>query len=304
MERVIPIDLLKTFLVLYEHKSFSKTGEIVGRSQSAVSLQMRRLQEIAEGPLFTNSGKTLALTEQGRVLLDYAEQIIKLNDECMSRLHGRLIKGIVRIGIPSDFAITYLPRILGRFSQDNPNIELDVQCDLSSDLRQSIRDQNYDLVLCLHDGQPSEFLEGTWRDPAVWVGSRTHNLARLRPLPLVLFPEGCQYRNRIIQTLQNHDIAFRVVYSSSNMAGNQAAIQSGLGLTVLSRTTVPPYLKDLPQTPDLPDLGTVEIGLYWNKRGATKATQQLASYLSGILDRRLGSRPTGETAPDDEIGAG
>ena len=141
IERVIPVDLLKTFLVLRENHSFSKTAEVVGRSQSAVSLQMKRLQEIAGSPLFTSSGKSMFLTQQGEILYDYARQIVGLNDECVNRLDGNVLMGTIRIGIPSDFAITFLPRILGRFTEANPNIALDVKCDLSAELTRMIDDQ-------------------------------------------------------------------------------------------------------------------------------------------------------------------
>ncbi len=287
IDRVIPIDLLKTFLVLRENHSFSKTAEVVGRSQSAVSLQMKRLQEIAGSPLFTSSGKSMFLTQQGEILYDYARQIVGLNDECVNRLDGNVLMGTIRIGIPSDFAITFLPRILGRFTEANPNIALDVQCDLSAELTRMIDDRSYDIVVALDDGRPSRHLAKLWRDTVVWVGWQAHEVYQNRPLPLVLFPEGCQYRVRIVQALGQKSIPYRVVYSSSNMAGNHAAIQAGLGVTALSKHTVPPYLQEIPKTKYLPALDSVDIGIYWNPRGATKATQELAEFLTNILDKRM-----------------
>jgi DNA-binding transcriptional LysR family regulator len=291
IDRSIPIDLLKTFLVLLENHSFSKTAEQVGRSQSAISLQMKRLQDIAGSPLFTSSGKSLSLTQQGEVLFDYARQIVKLNDECINRLDGNLLTGTIRIGIPSDFAITFLPRILGRFTEANPNIALDVKCDLSAELTRMIDDRDCDLVLALDDGHPSRYLAKLWREPVAWVGWKTHEVYKTRPLPLVLYPERCQYRARIIQTLGRKGIPYRIVYSSSNMAGNHAAIQAGLGVTALSKSTIPPYLYELPITKFLPPLDSVDVGFYWNPRGATKATQELAEFLVGILDRKLTPLP-------------
>lgn len=287
IDRVIPIDLLKTFLVLRENHSFSKTADVVGRSQSAVSLQMKRLQEIAGSPLFTSSGKSMFLTQQGEVLYEYARQIIRLNDECVNRLDGDVLMGTIRIGIPSDFAITFLPRILGRFTEANPNIALDVKCDLSADLTRSIDERGYDIVVALDDGRPSRYLAKLWRDNVSWVGWQSLDVHQKRPLPLVLFPEGCQYRLRIVQALGQQDIPYRVVYSSSNMAGNHAAIQAGLGVTALSKHTIPPYLHEIPKTKHLPTLNDVDIGIYWNARGATKATQELATFLTNILDKRL-----------------
>lgn len=286
-DRAIPIDLLKTFLVLIENHSFSKTAEVVGRSQSAVSLQMKRLHDVAGSPLFTSSGKSLSLTQQGEILLEYARQMIKLNDECVNRLDGNLLMGTIRIGIPSDFAITFLPRILGRFTEANPNIALDVQCDLSADLTRMVEERDYDLVLALDDGRPSRHLTKLWREPVSWVGWKTYEVYKNRPVPLVLFPDGCQYRARIAQALGRKNIPYRIVYSSSNMAGNHAAIQAGLGVTALSKSTIPPYLHEIPKTKYLPDLDSVDVGIYWNVRGATKATQELAEFLINILDKKL-----------------
>ncbi len=283
----LPTDLLKTFLVLVRTKSYSRTGEIIGRSQSAVSLQMRRLQDTAGSALFTEAGKQMELSEQGRILHDYAQQIVRLSDECLARLQGEFVVDTIRIGIPSDFAITYLPRILGRFVDANPNISLDVRCDLSGDLIRRIKDQAYDVVLCLYDGEPHRLLRKTWREPVVWVGEPGHALAKRRPLPLVLFPDGCQYRERVLKSLRRADIKHKIVYSSANLTGNQAAIEAGLGLTALSQLTIPPGLHELDEPGDLPELEDANIALYWNPKGATRATQELVGFLGGALNHKF-----------------
>ena len=287
--RSIPIDLLKTFLVLLENRSFSRTAEKVGRSQSAVSLQMKRLQEISRSPLFTSSGKSLSLTEQGGILSEYAQKIIELNDECVDRLDGNLLTGTIRIGTPSDFAITFLPQIIRRLIRIHPNISLEVTCGLSADLIHMIDDRQCDVVLALHDGCTSRYLVKLWRESISWVGWETgdHEVYMRKPLPLVLFPEQCQYRARIVQALENKRIPYRIVYSSPHMAGNYAAIQAGLGITALSKRSIPPYLHELPNTEYLPSLGSVDVGIYWNPRGATKVTRELTDSLVRILDRKL-----------------
>jgi DNA-binding transcriptional LysR family regulator len=169
----LPTDLLKTFIVLVRTKGDSRTGEVIGRSQSAMSLQMRRLQEIAGSALFTDAGKRMELSEQGRILHNYAQKIMRLSDECLARLQGEFVVDTIRISIPSDFTITYLPRILGRFVDANPDIALDVRCDLSGDLIQRIKDQAYDAVLCLYDGEPHRLISMyrlTSRGDADWDG--------------------------------------------------------------------------------------------------------------------------------------
>ncbi len=287
MERILPTDILRTFLVLTKTRSFSRTGEEIGRSQSAVSLQMRRLQTIVGSPILTNTGKSLALTPQGEIILEYAKQIVALNDECVSRLDGGILSGTIRVGIPSDFALSFLPQLLGRFSEANPDIALEVTCELSADLTGRLSRHEFDVVLAVHGDRPSLHLTDLWREPMAWVSSRSHDLRARRPLPLVLFPDGCQYRVRVLGALRRRGVPYKVVYSSSNLAGNQAAIESGLGLTAISKSTVPPTLRSLAACEELPPLDDVDIGLFWNPHGATRAIRELAAFLVQVLDRKL-----------------
>ena len=287
MERILPIDLLRTLLVLARTRSFSRTGDEIGRSQSAVSLQMRRLQHIVGSPVLTNSGKSFGLTPQGEIVLEYAKQIVALNDECVGRLDGGILTGTIRVGIPSDFALSFLPQLLGRFSEDHPDVALDVTCELSRDLIAGLARNDFDIVLAVHDDTPTAPLTDLWREPMAWVGSQIHDLRAERPLPLVLFPDGCQYRLRVLSALRRHDIPYKIVYSSSNLAGNQAAIESGLGLTAISTSTVPPTLRALPPCAELPVLDDFDIGLFWNPGGATGAMRALSAAMVRVLDGKL-----------------
>lgn len=292
-KRAIPIEFLKSFLVLLENHSFSQTAVEVGRSQSAISLQIKRLEEVAGTPILTSSGKSLSLTQQGQILYEYAKQIVQLNDECINRLDGNLLVGKIRIGIPSDFALAFLPLILGRFTETHPNVSIDVKCELSFDLRQTIDSQECDIVLALDDGKPTRYLQSSWRDPVSWIGLRSHSVHRNSPLPLVLFPEPCQYRERIIRTLTKSNIPYRILFTSQSIVGNHAAIQSGLGIAALSKHSIPPYLQELPKSHNLPALDDVQVGIYWNARGATKATLELGEYLSEALTSKLKKIPRG-----------
>ena len=304
MERILPIDLLRTLLVLARTRSFSRTGEEIGRSQSAVSLQMRRLQQMVGSPLLTNSGKAFGLTPQGGIVLEYAKQIVALNDECVGRLDGGILTGTIRVGIPSDYALSFLPQLLGRFSETHPDVALDVTCELSRDLIGGLTRHTFDIILAVHDDRTTAHMTDQWREPMAWVGCRDHDLRARRPLPLVLFPDGCQYRLRVLSALQRRDIPYRIVYSSSNLAGNQAAIESGLGLTAISTRTVPPSLCALPPCRELPALDDFDIGLFWRPAGATGAIRTLAAAIVEVLDRELSRLETpGPKAPAHGTGA-
>lgn len=289
MTRNIPTELLRTFLELVDTKSFSQTASRIGRTQSTVSLQMKRLQEIAGAPLTTSSGKDLALTQTGALVESYAKRILDLNDECVRFLEGKVLGGTIRIGIPSDFAIALLPTALGRFSIDFPDVSLEVTCRVSSELIQMLDAGDLDIVVALDEIRNSRHLQSIWNDPVVWIGRASQQLHKLRPLPVVMFPDRCLYRARIFQTLTRHSIPYRIAFSSESMAANQSAIEAGLGVTALSRHSIPPNMTILPPTPDLPDLPDVHVGLYWNSRGAAEATSKLAEFLGKILIAKLGT---------------
>ena len=160
-------------------------------------------------------------------------------------------------------------------------------CELSRDLIGGLARNAFDVVLAVHDDRSTAHLTDQWREPMAWVGSKAHDLRARRPLPLVLFPDGCQYRLRVLSALRRRDIPYRIVYSSSNLAGNQAAIESGLGLTAISQSTVPPTLRPLPPCAELPALDDFDIGLFWNPAGATGAIRALTAAMVDVLDRRL-----------------
>ena len=210
-----------------------------------------------------------------------------LNDECVGRLDGGILTGTIRVGIPSDYALSFLPQLLGRFSESHPDVALDVTCELSRDLISGLTQNGFDIVLAVHDDRSTAHMTDQWREPMAWVGSQAHDLRARRPLPLVLFPDGRPYRLRVLSALQRRDIPYRIVYSSSNLAGNQAAIESGLGLTAISTSTVPPSLHALPPCAELPALDDFDIGLFWRPGGATGAIRALAAAIVGVLDREL-----------------
>lgn len=285
----IPIDLLRTFMTLVETRSFTEAGERVGRSQSTVSLQIRKLVEICDAPLFSGSGKDITLTQTGRHLADFGRKIIDLNDECMRFIEGKSLAGKIRIGIPSDFAISFLPATLGRFSVDFPDVTLEVTCQMSASLLRQLGEGKLDIVVALDDGRTSNYLQAVWRDPMVWVGRLSLQIGAIRPLPLVLFTDECVYRSNLLGALKESQIPYRVAFSSESMAANQSAIEAGLGITALSHHSIPQPMHQLPDGSGLPALPSVSIGLFWNPRGSTATICALAEFLRQVLDGKMGS---------------
>lgn len=244
--------LLRTFVVLAETRSFSRTAERIGRSQSAVSTQIQKLESLLDRTLFDRDRRNVRLTEDGEKLLGYARQILRLSEAVIHRFREPDVAGEVRFGSPEDFATFYLPEILAGFVASFPRVLLHVNCDLTLRLIDGFKADGYDLIVIKQD--PDAIHPGAqplWRERLVWVGGpdcapgmdfeaacRTFG-HRAHPVPLVLSPSPCVYRHRAVTALDAAQTAWTVSYSSPSLAGATAAVKAGLGLSVLPRTMVP-----------------------------------------------------------------
>lgn len=219
-------------------------------------------------------------------MLDYARRILLLNDEALGSLTRPLLAGHVRVGTPNDFAISFLPRILGRFAARHPNVTLDVTCDLSVNLIEHFRGgrSDLDIVLAMHGEDSMAGAARQWSERLVWVADPATSVHLRRPLPLVVYPKGCIYRRRIGQALDRAGVPWRVVYCSPSLAGLQAAIVAGLGVTVLARTTVPEGLAVLEPGRALPPLADVSIGLHRRRARLSVAAARLVDFIGESLD--------------------
>lgn len=279
----LPTDLLRTFITVIDSGGFTRAGELLGRSQPAISLQIKRLEGLIGDPLFKRNGRALVATDIGRMVLGYARQILALNDEVMARIDQPKVVGGIRLGIPNEFAGSFLPEILGKFAQAHPEITLEVGCDLSTNLLARLDDGEFDLVFALHDTPPDGNPDQNWPEELVWVGSPHHAAHLKSPLPLIVAPLGCIYRKRIIETLDQVGKPWRIAYSSPSFGGINAGVQAGLGVTVLARSTVTEGLRVLPEHHDLPRLGTVRVALHYPDRVVAPALGRLIEFMSAQL---------------------
>src|SRR5690242_1568476 len=185
MTALIDIDQLRTFIAIAETGSFTKAAEFVHKTQSAVSMQMKRLEERLDRPIFVRDGRTSKLTEDGERLLDYARRIVKLNVEALAAFSSAALSGRVRLGVPDDYADRYLPEIMARFSHVYPAVELSVFCEPSIELAARIDAHELDLAIITNceAGRPAETFR---RERVLWVTSRRHAIYRQEPLPLAL----------------------------------------------------------------------------------------------------------------------
>jgi len=284
----LPMDLLRTFVAIEDLGGFTQAGTVLGRSQPAISLQMKRLEEMVEVQLLIRSGG-MKLTEEGQMFYKYARQILELNDTAISRLTAPSVSGSVKLGLPNDFEVSFLPMTLSKFSRAYPDVTLDVQTDLSVNLRQDFKKGCYDLVMLMDEYPNHSFKENDFiAEPLAWISGSGFILKPDQPLPLVLYPKGCIYRQHITTALNKANIPWRVLYSTSSLLGIHAAIEAGLGISALAINTAPNTLTNNGAHQRLPELGKVTIGFHYDHAGLGPAAGRLLDYLRRGLQRTRG----------------
>ncbi len=276
----LPMDLLRSFVSVAQLNSITKAGELLGRSQPAITLQMQRLEELVDETLLVRNGKNMDLSEAGDRLYEYANQILSLNDLAVSEFSKSAVTGKIRLGIPSEFATVLLPKIVSRFAKAYPNVTLEVNCELSKNLLTKSGKASHDLILALQDDPNAKDSALVKTDPLVWVAGSDMTSQKVSVVPLIVASQGCIYRNRAIRMLDKSKQPWQIVYTNPDLTGIQYAIQEGLGVTVLAKSTVPDNLKILRPSPRFPELGYVGISLLFTGRHRkNEALQLLAEYL-------------------------
>lgn len=250
---------IQSFIAVAESGSFTKASERVGRTQSAISQQMSKLEQLLGKSLFVR-GKSFTLTPEGEIFLGYAKQIFSLHREAMDRFKEPELEGEVRFGLPEDFASVFLSDVLADFARIHPRILLNIECDLTLNLFDRFKKKEFDLVL-VKMTRPDDFPNGqeVWTEPLEWVGDES--LIQLgKPVPLVLSPQPCVYRTAAIQALEAAGHSWRLIFSSASHAGKAAAVKAGMGITVLPRMMAPKELS-LMVSGNLPKLEDIHVSL-------------------------------------------
>jgi DNA-binding transcriptional LysR family regulator len=283
MNKNIPTEFLRSFVTIAELGSFTQAGNKLSRSQSAISSQIKKAEELLGQQVFSRKGHNFELTPSGEILMRYATQILQLNDRALGELESKAIVGKVRLGIPSEFAISLLPKIVGNFSRQNPRITLEVICDLSRNLNRDLAQNKYDLILSILD-DPDQ-IKGSYikRDKLVWVSASEQHNNHDDPIPLIVAPEGCIYRKRGLSRLERANIPWQIIYTIMELSGIKAAIEEGLGMTVLAESTIPEPLKIISPPANTEELGDIGITLMSADENMSEAASLLAGYIKSNL---------------------
>jgi len=273
--RNLDLGALRTFVAVAETRTFERAGSLVGRTQPAVSQQMRRLEEQAGIRLFRRSGRNNELTPAGVRLVSHARRILAVHDEAFASLHrSGLSGGLVRIGAPAEVVESLLPDMLRRFLRIDPEIRIEAQSGRSASLLQALRDGVIDLAVSTQrdEGLPRVLLR---RSPAVWIGGYDLRLGREEVVPLVLPPEPAPLRRIALDALERVGRGWMERCTAHDFGTLRAALRAGLGVAIRTVETLSPELRALGDREGLPPLGEVDFYLYLRKSGASAAARAL-----------------------------
>ncbi|WP_158971217.1 LysR substrate-binding domain-containing protein [Paraglaciecola sp. L3A3] len=277
----LSLDNLRTFVTVVDLGGYAKAGDILGRSQPAISLQIKRIEQQLAAPLFSKQGQRHVVNNDGLKLYKTAREMLALNDGIFAQFQPSGLKGRIRLGIPSEFATTLLPSIVGQFGKLYPEVSLEVTSALSKNLLSAENNNQFDLVMALIDPQAEVEGQLLLHDDLVWVGDNSVP-ANLEQIALVLAPEGCMYRTRVINTLKQQTQQWRISYTNADLTGITAAIKQGLGISALAKSSVPEQL-DIIKHKHLPSLGTIKICLFTGNTPHPQACAKLAEFIRSKL---------------------
>ena len=282
----LDIDVLRTFVAGIDLGSYAKAADQLGRSTSAVSAQLKKLEDQIGMPILRKAGRNVALTDAGDTLLAYARRLLALNDETVSALHGAQVAGSVRLGMQEDFGEQLLPDVLGRFARAHPRIRIEAQVARNGTLHQQLQNGELDLALMWDGAKPSPWMDDLARWPMRWIAARNAELPKLNgePVPLVVFEAPCLMRSAAISALDAANIPWRIAFTSHSLSGIWAAVAAGLGVTVRTPAGLPAGLYTLPGGqagwPALPALG---LSLHRATANPAPAVQRLREIVAQAL---------------------
>lgn len=259
---LLELDVLRTFVAIAETGSFTAAANAVFRTPSAVSMQIKKLEDQLGRAVFTRDARSVTLTADGEMLLTFARRLLALNREAVSKFVAPDISGIVRFGSPDDFGERVLPSVLKRFAKSHPAIAVDVTIDMSTNLRRRMAARQLDITLITcTDALMETGVEILLSEPIVWAGVRG-GCAHLRePLPVSIWEEGCAWRSAALEALGEQGRGYRIAYMSAHTAGQRAAILADLAIAPLPKSFIGGDLVELGVNDGLPPMGNYHIGM-------------------------------------------
>ena len=280
---MLDLELLRSFVSVVDAGGFTRAGERVHRTQSTVSQQIKRLEDDFGRPLLNRIGKKVVPTEDGERLLAYARRLLALAEETRDMLARPKGEGVVKLGIPEDFAAYRLTELLASFKRSHPGLRLDVRADQSMCLRRDLERCELDLALLKRPAGEKGGI-GVWPERVHWVTSKVHPVdPETQSVPLIGFPPGCLYRAGAIHAIESAGRTWHMAYTSSSLAGIQAAVAAGLGLGLLSEIAIQPAHRVLTAKDGFAPIDKTEVALMATPE-ASPATLRIADLLANFCD--------------------
>ena len=291
----LPTDLLRAFVSVIDLGGYTRAADALGRTQPAVSLQMKRLEDLLDARLITHEGRELKLTEQGEALAVYARQLLRLNDEAVAKLKGRSAKGQLRVGLPTDFSVAFLQEAIADFVREHAKVTMSITCDLSRKLIDMLHADELDIVIALLGQDKNPYLVRSWEETPIWAVARDAALPRQEAVPLVTHPEGCEYRRRMTAALRAEGRDWRIAYTTPEIGGLQRAVSAGIGVTALTRKTLLPDMRALSARDGFPAMEPIRIGLFYKHQRLSGAGLMLVDSLISRMDEAAEPAPAKAT---------
>ncbi len=263
-------DLLRTFVAVADSANFTRAADIVGRTQSAVSMQMKRLEDMVGGALFERGPRGVSVTRRGRDLLVNARRVVTLLEETAASIAAPPLDGLVRIGIPEEYRASVLSRGLVKFARTHQQVEIMVRYSCSSDQMRALKAGELDLAV-IFEWEADPKGEVLMVDPTVWATSETHRLHEETPLPIALYENSGWCMDFAIQSLEARGVSYRVAYRSDTSSGLQLAVSSGLAVAPLSRSSIPAGCRELTEADGFGDINSSNVVMYRRAGAAGEA---------------------------------
>lgn len=280
---LLDLALLQTLVAVDQTGTLAKAADKVGRTQSAVSLQMQRLEQTLALDLFDRRGRALALTDAGQAMLGYAQRLLELNREAISSVRGHRVAGQVRLGMSVDFEHTWLPKAMARFAASHPKIVVELRVDRNSALEQAVARRDIDIALVLGNLLPADATRvGTV--PMAWIAAREFSWSAPASLPLLLLEQPCMFRTAALQALDKAGTPWRVAVTSPSLGGLWATALAGIGATVRSAVVLPQGLSDVGSRLGLPSLPRVGVRILESETRATAPRATLRRLLRELAE--------------------
>jgi len=282
MKVQLSIDFLRCFAAISEAGVMSRAAERVGRTQAALSQQVKKLETALQQPLLVRTSRGVTLTSHGERLLAHGQKILRAHDEAVGELMGVRLLGNVRFGCPDDYARIFLPPLLQSFAHQHPQVLVEVVCAPTPRLLEKLAARALDIaIISLPDSsQRGQFLR---REPLVWVGAKGGDAHKSDPLQLALSDLDTLDHQAAAQSLQRAGRPYRIAYASGSIAGLTAVVRSGQAITVLTRTAVPADLQIFPRSSGLPKLPFVGISVKTGPRNSSTLLNHFEAHVRSVL---------------------